>query len=401
MASNTASEVENNNENTVDEETRKRILKQLGYNLNDLDELRQKEAKIRILVTGANGVGKSTIINGLVGKRIFDTKLDELDHITTHVTEQKCREKGVEIIVFDCPASLDMDEEELLKLIEVHNGLDLILYCKEMSATDAKIEAEMEIIKKLTACLGKLTTKGSDKKMGKDIWHHCLFVLTFANVYEKCLEQRGEQDVYEQFMKRIDEWKSFFRTAQDRCGIHVPVNVCVCGNVDQELCETEIHWVSDLWAAAIERTQHTESAVLALLLLNLHRMVNPKTNETATSESQSSDSKTSKPPEPKPPEDQPIIPTEKVKTVFGLPLAGVGVAGAAGAASTATGATIGATIGALAIGVISFGPAAGAGLVIGGVIGAAIGSAVGGGILKAWKKRQRKQRKAKKREKVQ
>ena len=353
----------------------------------------KKEAKIRILVTGASGVGKSTIINGLIGKRVFDTR-DELDHITTQITEHKFHEQGVDIVVFDCPVSLSMplDEEKLLKMINSHNGLDLILYCKEMSATDATIEVEMKIIDRLTACLGNLTSKGSDKRVGKDIWKRCLFVLTFANVYEKCLEQRGEQDVYEEFMKRVDDWRSFFKVAQGRRGIHTPVNVCVGGHVDQQLCESEVHWISDLWAAAIERTRHTESAVIALLRLNLHRMVNPKSSETATSESKSSVPKTSKLDtfEPKPPEDQPIILTEKVKTVFGQPLAGVGVAGAAGAASTATGATIGATIGALAIGVISFGPAAGEGLVIRGVIGVAIRSAVGGGILKAWKKRQRK-----------
>lgn len=174
----------------------------------------------------------------------------------------------------------------------------------------------------------------------------------------------------EVFRNKISEWKDFFKKALNAYKIYVPVRVCPAGYKKPSLCVSE-HWLSDFWAAAFETLTDagSESAALALLRLNHHRIV-----ETVTQESRN-------------PEEQKIMLTERVKTLFGIPLAGVGAAGAAG---TITGAAIGATIGAVGIGVLSFGPAAGAGLVIGGAIGAAVGTAIGGGILKVWKRRKAK-----------
>ena len=68
---------------------------------------------------------------------VFDTG-DELERVTTKVTEYKFQEKGGEIIVFDSPGlhdelGPDMEKkyvQEMLKKIKAHNGIDLILYCK-------------------------------------------------------------------------------------------------------------------------------------------------------------------------------------------------------------------------------------------------------------------------------
>lgn len=69
------------------------ILEQLQQGIDpsdrkDWEEFIKEANKIRILVTGASGVGKSTLLNGLIGDKIFKTG-DELERVTTEVTEHK------------------------------------------------------------------------------------------------------------------------------------------------------------------------------------------------------------------------------------------------------------------------------------------------------------------------
>ena len=351
----------------------------------DFEELIKKADRIRILVTGKTGDGKSTLLNGLIGKKVFETGRANLDRVTKQVDEYKFKERGVEIIVFDSPGFHDgLDNEKeyvegMVKKITQYGGVDLILYCKRMDTAVADIDKEKMIIKKLQDGIGDLVDDNG-KKIGKDIWRRCLFVLTFANVYEKSLHSQGEKNVSKDFNKKIEEWKGVFKAALNGSGIRVPIKVCVAGYKQPKLCKSE-HWVSDFWAEAFEALIDSETGALTLLRLSHDRIV----------EAQAESSQ-----EPMEPEDHKIVLTEKLKNTFEKYAAGAGVAGGVGAV---TGAAVGATIGAVAIGVLSFGPAAGAGLIIGGAIGAVVGSAVGGGILKVYHRhKSRKEQRERERE---
>jgi predicted GTPase len=359
------------------------ILEQLQQGLDpkdrkDWDEFIKEANKIRILVTGASGVGKSTLLNALIGKKVFETG-DELDRVTTQVTVHKFQsEYGIEIVVFDSPGLHDgggaAQEKtyvtEMLKKIKAHDGIDLILYCKQMDVTNADVTVEKDIIQKLTEGLGKLKDdRGNKKSIGKDIWLRSLFVLTFANVYEKELQAKDQPNTERAFKKKIEQWRELYKSALNGCGIHVPVRVCPAGYLNPNLCESE-HWVTDFWLAAFEAMAESGHGALALLRINQHRMV-----ESAPAGGWEK------------PENHKIVLTEKIKSALLPKVAGLSAAGAAGAA---TGAVVGATIGAVFIGVVSFGPAAGVGLLLGGAIGGAIGAAVGGGVLKAWERHKAK-----------
>ena len=133
-----------------------------NLNEEEFKEMLRKCGRIRILATGACGVGKSTLLNGLVGKKIFDANQDNLDPVTTQVTQHEFTEKGVNIIVFDSPGLHDgLHEEEryvqqMVGMIKNHGGLDLILYCKRMDRPVADINEERSIMIALTSGLAKL-----------------------------------------------------------------------------------------------------------------------------------------------------------------------------------------------------------------------------------------------------
>ena len=327
----------------------------------DFEEWAKTATKFRFMVTGPSGVGKSTLLNGIIGETVFKVGRRNLAPVTTSVCEHQYEKDGVTITVLDCPGLHDGTENEesylqqMQEKYKAHNGVDLILYCRRMDKVKADVDCDAAIIEKLTASLGK------------EIWECTLFVLTFANVYEKVLNKQG-QDVNLMFKRRIELWKQIIEEALRRCSVDYHVEVCPAGKSGLELCGNP-NWLSDLWASAFEVQKVNESGALAFLRLAKDRM-------------ETSPESCIPPSSPKPLEKQPIVLTDKVKKALGL-LGG-------GGAGAGAGAVVGATIGAVCIGVISFGPAAGAGLVIGGVVGAAVGSAISGAVLKLYEHRKAK-----------
>ena len=342
---------------------------ELGANdEEDVKEWFEISSKITIMVTGETGVGKSTLLNALVGCPVFETGRSKKQAVTKHVTERKCTKDGIEIVVIDCPGLHDGTDnedvylEEMYDKIDAHGGIDLLLYCKKMTDTRADAGIDADIITKLT------------EKLGSQIWQHALFVLTFANVYEKLLKQRNHEqaDVIEQFKEKKKEWKMHIRETLKKCGIDegkCNFKVFAAGFKQPELCGKP-YWLSDFWASAYE--VQDENAALALLRLNQGRIVNdaPKHSESFKQKLH----------------EQPLVTTKKLEKVLGA----LGIGSMGGTA----GAAVGATIGGVCLGVISFGPAAGAGLVIGGTMGAAIGSFIGAAILTLYHKRKDKKLKA-------
>ena len=318
------------------------------------EKFKKLGSKLRIMVTGPTGAGKSTLLNGIVGEKVFKVGRRTKKPITAHVTEHICCKNGVTIVALDCPGLHDGTDnediyiQEMRERIEAHGGIDLILYCRSMNETRADVATEKGIITKLT------------RGLGVDIWKHSLFVLTFANVYEDLLKEdmHKQENVITKFEQKKKEWRKHFRQVLKQCNIKSRTKICPAGYKQPQLGKSSF-WLSDLWATALKIV--SKSGAFALYQLNQSRM--------AEEENVKAEKKIFE----KDLDSQPIVLTSKVKKVLGI----IG----SGSAGTLAGATVGATIGAVFIGVISFGPAAAAGLVIGGVIGAAVGSSIGGSIL--------------------
>ena len=222
--------------------------------------------------------------------------------MTTRVTTCRCRKDScdVEIIAIDCPGLHDGTSNETVYLQEVydtiqaHGGVDLHLYCKRMDDTRASAESDADVIRKLT------------NKLGKELWQHTLFVLTFGNIYEKRLQQRLHKDkVSTEFKQKKEAWKREIEEIMKICDVRCNVIVFAAGYKRPDLCGSQ-YWLSDFWASSYEQIQN-ENAACALLRLNQLRIVDKASKESFTNNLDA----------------QPLVFTKKLKKVLGA-VKGVG-----------------------------------------------------------------------------
>lgn len=307
--------------------------------------LKEKE-ELRIVAMGKTGVGKSTLLNGFVGVKVFDEG-DEFDPVTLKVQQHQIEAKGIKITCWDSPGLQDGSGNEdtyLQDLQKMTKGdIDLMLYCINMLESRSDLHAPESAVRKLTEALGK------------DVWKNTLFVLTFANMYERRLTKKRSKDLNREFNEKVQEWKlkiqDALRTIQIEESIIDKVQVSPAGfNANPSLPGRQ-YWLSELWSDMLDKLREDAKPLALLLNSQRFRMPDEITDEDLKKEAQ----------------DQPIIITPGVKAA----LASCSVGG------IATGAGIGAAIGGITIGAATLGIGAGAGAAIGAVTGGAIGVAAG------------------------
>ena len=137
-----------------------------------------KYTKFKILVCGKTGVGKSSLVNSLVGYEAFEVGDPGLDigdgafrPMTMQVKSVSIKVDGLIVQIWDSPGlqdGTDNDEAYLQDMYEKCKDVDLVLYCMEMTIplwTDSEINA------------ARLLTM----KFGDTLWQKCVVVLTKAN----------------------------------------------------------------------------------------------------------------------------------------------------------------------------------------------------------------------------
>jgi GTP1/Obg family GTP-binding protein len=146
---------------------------------------------LNILVCGKTGVGKSSLINNLVGSevcKVNDPGLEggNLERATVHVSEIKANIGNVFVTIYDSPGLQDgtADEERYLQdMYDKCKDVNLVLYCMEMT-TSRYTAAEMRATELIT------------NKFGPEFWNRCVLVMTKANMVRIPPSQKGKEREY-------------------------------------------------------------------------------------------------------------------------------------------------------------------------------------------------------------
>ena len=240
---------------------------------------------LNILVCGKTGVGKSSLINNLVGSevcKVNDPGLEEgnLDRGTTEVSGIKANMDNVFVTIYDSPGLQDgtADEERYLQdMYDKCKDVNLVLYCMEMT-TSRYTAAEIRATQLIT------------KKFQPEFWNRCVLVMTKANMVRVPPSQKGKEREYHErlYNNLIKKFHDQLVEQGVSTAIANQLPGVATGNIQPEDDEERYIWypsnkakpserpvdfLSELWVTCFDRTASESQA--KFLRATTHQRVKP------------------------------------------------------------------------------------------------------------------------------
>ena len=219
---------------------------------------------ITVMVVGKPGIGKSTLVNGLLGQNVAEVGRKRkiyTEGVTTAVKDYKLEHNRITARVYDTPGLLDptLQEETMSKIEAAYSEVDLLLLCIRIT-NDRFIEGDENntIIDLL-------------EKSGEKIWRKTLVVLVFANEMVSGLKV-GVTDLCAKtdFLECLKSWEEVLRSRIPEIRGVVPTGHISQGKI---LKSDKYHWLSNFWGTCF-MSLADDSKRAALLQLNRRRFTN-------------------------------------------------------------------------------------------------------------------------------
>ena len=254
-----------------------------------IEQFAKSDQSLSILFAGKTGVGKSSLINGVLGKRITEegsgaNSCTSLSSLQNHFEEYvQYEDKQIKIIVWDSPGlldGLDKDIEYLRQLKIVLSRVDLVVYCISMR------ERFEESAKKALAAF---------IQMKPDVLRNTVIALTQSNDITYPEEYDNEKDDVIHFTKVFQEYKDNIEASLRKCNISedtieaLPIVPTGYHRVTRSIpnpwrlhahCR---HWLQPFWLMCFMRCK--EAGRAALIMSNEHRITNNNLDESKDTKS--------------------------------------------------------------------------------------------------------------------
>ena len=222
---------------------------------------RKTQKNLNILITGKTGVGKSRLLNALVGKKVAKEGREK-KACTANVNPYKVIIDNIKVVVWDSPGLQDGTGNDQVYLTMLQDklkqhGFDLMIYCIKMD--DRRFYPEDQ------TAIQILTTV-----LGEDMWKKAVIALTFANR----IEDPDEKDDLAYFMGDQYYWEKDIREFLSKLGIDIKLRCALpivpAGNYKKLCLPTCQNWLAELWIQCLSVMSH--SAGLALYQINKNRL---------------------------------------------------------------------------------------------------------------------------------
>ena len=237
----------------------------------------KRQNRLSILITGKTGVGKSRLVNALVGEPVAKESRST-SACTNTLTSYKTEISDVEVVVWDSPGLQDVTCNERLYLQDMESklsqGIDVMIYC--ISMTDSRFyDADKHAIRTLT------------EVFGSKLWENGVVALTFANLKSKDPDEESDLDYFlsEKYFweKEIDEFLAKLKVLTN-LQVRQQIPIVPTGNYKQLCLPGCENWLSELWIKCFNVM--SISSGLAFFKINESRLKyldsSPVTASTAT-----------------------------------------------------------------------------------------------------------------------